>query len=157
MATKRVQDPVKTAFYRHRNIDAVRERDRSYRAKHREKYNEYLREYYKSNKEKLRSSMKKWRQENKEIIKVYKQNRRAKERAGKLSKDICQKLFAYQKGKCVACIRPLPDDYHIDHIMPLSRGGKNEDTNVQLLCGFCNSSKHALHPVEFMQRIGYLL
>ncbi len=32
-------------------------------------------------------------------------------------------------------------NYHIDHIVPYSRGGKNHIDNYQLLCGHCNRTK----------------
>lgn len=30
---------------------------------------------------------------------------------------------------------------HIDHVIPLSRGGNNEESNLQLLCAACNLKK----------------
>lgn len=44
-----------------------------------------------------------------------------------------------------------------DHIMPMDLGGSNDASNLQLLCQSCNSSKHAKHPVDFMQERGFLL
>lgn len=60
---------------------------------------------------------------------------------GSLSKDIWQKLFKLQNGICNGCHSKLKDNAHIDHILPLSRGGENIDGNVQLLCPYCNLSK----------------
>ena len=37
--------------------------------------------------------------------------------------------------------KELGTDAHIDHILPLSRGGENVDDNAQLLCPYCNLSK----------------
>jgi 5-methylcytosine-specific restriction endonuclease McrA len=47
--------------------------------------------------------------------------------------------------------------YHLDHIIPLARGGKNEDRNMQVTCPTCNRQKHSKDPIEFMQSRGYLL
>lgn len=41
--------------------------------------------------------------------------------------------------QCVCCGEK--DGLHIDHIVPISRGGTNAFTNLQTLCGPCNSSK----------------
>ena len=55
------------------------------------------------------------------------------------------RLFAAQEGKCVGCKATLVSKgkgkYHIDHMMPLSRGGSNGAENLQLLCPPCNMSK----------------
>ena len=65
-------------------------------------------------------------------------------------------LFAAQGGKCVYCRCDLDDTAHVDHRMPLSLGGTNTDDNVQLLCAWCNNSKHNTHPDVYEARIGYV-
>jgi len=40
-------------------------------------------------------------------------------------------------------------DLHVDHILPRSRGGGNEQTNLQVLCVWCNSSKGAMTQEEW--------
>ena len=52
------------------------------------------------------------------------------------------KLYGFQEGKCNGCkvlfqFRNLT----IDHIVPQSKGGQNNEENLQLLCGACNSMK----------------
>ena len=52
------------------------------------------------------------------------------------------KLYKDQKGKCKHCKRKKDlEDMQLDHIKPLARGGSNEDTNFQILCGRCNRKK----------------
>jgi 5-methylcytosine-specific restriction endonuclease McrA len=47
---------------------------------------------------------------------------------------------------CPSCLRKEPlVRLTIDHINPLSRGGKNELINVQPLCVSCNSGKRDRH------------
>lgn len=91
---------------------------------------------------------------------IYEQNRRAKKRAmgGKLSHDLKPRLYSEQKGACACCRSSFQiEAMHLDHVMPLARGGEHADANMQLLCQPCNQSKHAKHPVDFMQERGYLL
>lgn len=90
--------------------------------------------------------------------KVKRHTRRARERGapGRLSKGLEARLLVLQKGKCPVC-RDALTDRHLDHIIPLAGGGDNTDRNIQLLCPACNFSKHAKHPVEFMQERGFLL
>jgi 5-methylcytosine-specific restriction endonuclease McrA len=89
---------------------------------------------------------------------AYEQNRRAKKAAGgELPVDIVQRLLELQKGKCACCTKPLKGLYHLDHIMPISRGGENTERNVQLLLPQCNLQKNAKDPIDFMQSRGFLL
>ena len=66
-------------------------------------------------------------------------------------------LLAAQKWKCAACRKSLKDGYHVDHVVPLARGGGNGKSNLQMLCPKCNMTKSARDPVEFMQSLGFLL
>lgn len=46
---------------------------------------------------------------------------------------------------CRICGKFMPDDLpgeiHIDHIIPVSKGGKSEPRNLQVLCASCNLKK----------------
>ena len=48
-------------------------------------------------------------------------------------------------GKCQLCgHKPKADnnvELHIDHIIPVTKGGVSHESNYQVLCGDCNSSK----------------
>lgn len=56
-------------------------------------------------------------------------------------------LHREQKGKCVYCNIDLQQSgYHVDHIIPLARGGSNWASNIQLLCPNCNIKKGAKDP-----------
>ena len=58
------------------------------------------------------------------------------------SKNIRHVLYHKQDGKCAACKDPRPiQKLETDHIMPKSLGGPDIDTNLQLLCGWCNRTK----------------
>lgn len=48
------------------------------------------------------------------------------------------KWFLQQNPWCVLCGNPAD---HTDHIIPLSKGGGNELTNLQSLCHSCHSKK----------------
>lgn len=71
---------------------------------------------------------------------------------GSLSKNIVQLLLAKQEGLCACCQQPLNGSFHLDHIMPLSLGGRNDDSNVQLLLPRCNLQKFVSPPEKFMAR-----
>ena len=111
------------------------------------------------NREKVRAYGIQWKKANRSNVRNHAQNRRALKAnsLGKLSAGLTQKLFRLQKGKCPCCQITLGDSYHMDHNIPLARGGANADANMQLLCATCNLQKHARDPVDFMQSKGFLL
>lgn len=109
-------------------------------------------------KRKRREYNKKYRAEHPGCRRVEKKNRKLKVRtSGRLSAGIVKMLLEKQKGKCVVCKVSIKDGFHIDHIIPIAKGGMNVDRNVQLLCPPCNLAKSDKHPVEFMQSNGFLL
>jgi len=69
---------------------------------------------------------------------------------GAFSGEDIKKILTAQGGKCVYCGVSVLEDRHIDHIIPLSRGGSNWPTNLQVLCPHCNLSKNAKTHEEFM-------
>ena len=67
-----------------------------------------------------------------------------KERAAAKRKATISPIYRAQRGRCAGCRLPLPIRLlAIDHIIPKSMGGGNEPRNLQLLCSYCNSAKHA--------------
>jgi hypothetical protein len=56
-------------------------------------------------------------------------------------------VTARDRGKCAECgvdiTMELTADPHIDHIIPLAKGGTNDLVNLQLLCQSCNLKKLA--------------
>lgn len=59
------------------------------------------------------------------------------------------RMLCMQDARCIYC-RVLLEKYHIDHILPVSRGGTNDLGNLQLLCPRCNISKNAMTHEEFL-------
>ena len=50
------------------------------------------------------------------------------------------KILCRYKNKCNICKEKI-DKFHIDHIMPISAGGSNDDDNLQVLCLGCHQKK----------------
>lgn len=114
----------------------------------------------KANPDKDRACKAAWCKANQELRRIYEHNRRVRKTAngGKLSKGISEKLLLRQKEKCAICKKSVKKyGHHLDHIVPISKGGKNIDANIQLLCPACNHKKSAKDPIQFMQSLGYLL
>lgn len=147
------------AAYAKAHPDKIKERFAAYYVANKCQLNERTKAWRASNPEKVKDAAAAWRSANPDARRIIEQNRRARKRAngGVLSKDIATKLFKLQKGKCPCCSKPLGDNYHLDHIVPVVLGGANEDWNMQLLTQRCNNQKHAKPPIDFMQSKGFLL
>lgn len=68
-----------------------------------------------------------------------------------MTKSKSQKIKERDGHKCVKC--GSTDDLTIDHIIPLSRGGKDEAINLQTLCFKCNLRKGSRIEWGFLKRI----
>ena len=71
-----------------------------------------------------------------------------KERAAakiKVMPGIRWQVFQRDNWRCLSCGRKVADDdtliLHVDHILPRSKGGKDEFENYQTLCDKCNIGK----------------
>lgn len=116
--------------------------------------------WHKDNPESTRAASRKFYQLNKPKVKRYHHKRRAllKNAQGFVSPDIEERLMMLQKGRCACCKKSFKDvKHHIDHVIALSKGGMNDDSNLQLLCATCNLQKGVKSSVEFMQTKGFLL
>jgi 5-methylcytosine-specific restriction endonuclease McrA len=98
----------------------------------------------------------KYRANNPEKVKEWAQ-RRAGRKLDKLPYGTIPKLRSQQRNKCAICSKKLSKDWHVDHIMPLARGGKHKPKNLQILCPPCNLAKSARDPIKHMQSLGRLL
>lgn len=133
----------------------VRNNDAKWRAANIEKHRIRSRKWGEDNREKVRA----WKSANPDLIKAAKHRRRANKlnSGGSFTSLDIKNIYTLQRGKCVCCSISLKKSYHVDHIMPLSKSGSNDKTNIQLLCPNCNLQKHSKHPVDFMQQLGFLI
>lgn len=80
---------------------------------------------------------------------VWSQLRRTRMRAngGKHTRADIFALLAEQAGVCAMCTKPFGEDgYHVDHKIPICKGGTNDRSNLQLLHPACNLTKGAVAP-----------
>ena len=162
------------AAYRLANAEKIKDRNKTYYAdspaRSKQRFEKWKaanpdrakarhREYGAKNRELIVAKNKRWRAEHPDEVRIHNHNRRARlrDRGGRLSKGLVAKLFELQRGCCACCGKPLGDDYHLDHRMPITLGGHNEDWNMQLLKSQCNTEKYNKHPIDFMQSRGFLL
>src|SRR3546814_17562676 len=66
---------------------------------------------------------------------------------GEFTAEDIDAMLAAQKKKCWYCGTKLTA-YHVDHRIPLARGGSNGPENLVIACPACNLSKGAKMPWE---------
>ena len=59
----------------------------------------------------------------------------------RVSAVIKKRVAATARWECAVCEQTVDDQYEIDHIVELSRGGNNDIHNLQLLCKTCHKDK----------------
>jgi 5-methylcytosine-specific restriction endonuclease McrA len=75
--------------------------------------------------------------------------RREKEKARRLRRTQWW-MNQVNKGICHYCRREVGrNDVTMDHIVPVSRGGKSRKGNVVPACKMCNNRKKSLLPIEW--------
>jgi hypothetical protein len=131
-------------------------------------------EYYFKNKEKIKLKNKEWYKLNKEKVKIQKKiylktkngkasiksgrnSYRAKKRSssdGTVTTAALLQLAQKQNNKCYYCgtsINIEDKNTHLDHYIPLSKGGKHSIKNVVWSCSKCNLSKNNTLPNKFIK------
>jgi 5-methylcytosine-specific restriction endonuclease McrA len=56
-----------------------------------------------------------------------------------------------QGDRCWWCACDVAGGYHVDHLIPLARGGSNGPENIVISCPRCNLSRGAKLPHEFKE------
>jgi 5-methylcytosine-specific restriction endonuclease McrA len=62
-------------------------------------------------------------------------------------------LLKSQKGLCWWCDKPVGNRYHVDHRIPLTRGGSDAPENLCISCPECNLRKQNKLPQEWNGRL----
>jgi 5-methylcytosine-specific restriction endonuclease McrA len=150
--------------YRAAHAESTREYHRKWREEHRESEVERQRLRYETNREEVlnRQSAYKRTERGRQVAHAAWHRRRAREQNapgdGITTKDI-RALATGQtdrKGRvrCWWCSKVITvSDWHLDHRVPISKGGAHDPSNACLTCARCNQTKSARMPAEFSGRL----
>lgn len=129
---------------------------KSHYAKNSEQVLDRCREYAKRNRREVSRRAREWSQNNprkrKAISKNYKAKRRSLEEAG-ISGAVLAAWTVEQPKVCFYCAVDCDEGFHVDHFIPLSKGGAHVLTNLRIACAPCNLRKNAKMPDEFMAEV----
>ena len=100
---------------------------------------------------------KEYRNNNKNLIRSHRSNYRARKKIalGVITPELIELRHKQQKNLCYYCDTLYNDQYHIDHMVPLVRGGTNEPHNICIACIQCNLRKHTKMPWDFLKLIAH--
>lgn len=142
-----IASPERRAYERRHyreNIERIRIRARDYAKRNRERILERTREWARSNREKRKA-----------IVDNYTHRRRAWMVGGVSTIELFQWKQS-QKKICYWCGANCRNRYHIDHYVPLSKGGTHTLDNLVIACPSCNHRKSAKDPLVFAAEVGRL-
>jgi 5-methylcytosine-specific restriction endonuclease McrA len=113
--------------------------------------------WYQKNRSAMIERSRVWKKENRARARLLSRTSENRRRARKMQADGAhtaedvQEQYERQKGRCYWCGKRVGKNYHVDHIVPLSRGGSNWPENIVLACPSCNISKSNKLPHEWPQ------
>lgn len=129
--------------YRQKNLAAVQAREAAYRAQPENirRAVERAMAWARANPERRRKIAARWRKQHPAFGRLARQCRRARKLAarGYATVEQIEARVAYYGGKCAYCGGPYE---HLDHVVPLSRGGTEWPANFRPACKQCNLSKN---------------
>jgi len=144
--------------------ECCRERGRTEHHKDKERRNARSTEWQKANREKSHKATQEWKQRNhwrttSEQNAQYARLRRARKHAAGGTHTLAdiEAIFEMQRGRCAYCRKRLRSKRHVDHIIPISKGGSNGRRNLQLTCAHCNQTKSNRDPIAHAKELGRLI
>jgi 5-methylcytosine-specific restriction endonuclease McrA len=132
--------------YQEEHKEQISEYKKSWAANNSQRVASLNRDYYERNRQEVVPRSKKWAEEDADKVRVAKANNRRRRRAAKNASkghfaveefDALCPTYGYACLSCGATDRVL----EADHVVPLTKGGSDEISNIQPLCGECDRRK----------------
>lgn len=138
----------------HKNIEKEKDRSKRYRENNKEKIKAKRKSYYLKNKNLIKQKRDQFRKDNPDAIKSFNNARRAYKKNAKHEKYTVEDLIFKYGNICHICNKKIDlskprkmgktgweEGLHIDHLIPISKGGDDIIENVRPSHGKCNIAK----------------
>jgi 5-methylcytosine-specific restriction endonuclease McrA len=156
-AVKTAKEKAYKAEWYQKNRDRIIKKSRLWAINHPEQKKKNFQLWLSQNLSRFRAVNKAWRKAHPELVAGYvkkwssnnksqecaqesKRRARIKNAVGTWSHYDIEKIMSVLGVNCLCC--GAQQHIHIDHIIPLAKGGSNGPLNLQLLCRSCNCKKH---------------
>lgn len=125
------------------NKDKALDQSKRWHAENPEKVQKTQQDYYARNREARRESSRRWRADNPDKVAAQNAERRAREAGASTEEEIdFKRIYQRDRDICYLCGRKVKkSERHLDHVIPLSRGGTHSEDNLRLTHARCNLIK----------------
>lgn len=122
-----------------------------YRQAHRKELTEKWRAYCLPHREEMAKYRTAYREKNSERIRAKNARRRALKLAATVEFISPATVYARDAGRCHICGKKVdPKKWHMDHLIPLSRGGEHSYRNVAVAHPLCNNRRYNNGPAQLL-------
>lgn len=163
IAAWRSRNPDYDKDYRAANKEALAQREAERIQEDPDRHRRACRKYRELHPDKVREKERRYREKYPEKVTAKEEARRARKMASSATLSLEQKEqieWIYRQAqhdrsvRCYLCGKLIPlGKRHVDHVVPLARGGEHRPSNLAIACDKCNQKKGAKMPEE----IGRLL
>lgn len=141
------------------NRSSIRASQKKYYEENKDTVAQQHKKYYDENKEKCLSRAKEYRQteHGSAVVKACRKNYtlRKQNAEGDFSWLELEELLSFFDYRCAYTGEPLKEGYHLDHVVPLSKGGLNYIWNIVPSCPMANLSKNNKHMETWFKKQEY--
>jgi 5-methylcytosine-specific restriction endonuclease McrA len=142
--------------YRNQCRGCVSERRAQYYLKNKDDIKSKTSSYAQSHKNETATYKKKWITNNpekrKEVNRISELKRRAAKKNVTVNKFTISDIVSTYGDRCFYCGGKFE---HVDHYVPLSKGGPHSLENVRPSCKNCNLRKHSKMPEDFKRQVNF--